>query len=184
MSQVTDGNITLTRPRLFWVTITIAAALIASAAAILVATFVVNPSPAQAANVCDGQPATITGTTGNDNKDGTANADFIVLLSGDDESDGLAGDDSICGGPGDDILRGGIGADKLHGQQGTDEASGDVGDDRVDGGPGEDTLDGGPDNDTINGGPGDDTIDGGTGTDTCNGGPGNDTFINCETENQ
>ena len=184
MSQVTDGNISITRPRLFWVTITIAAAIITSAATILVATYVVNPSTAQAADVCNGQPATIQGTTGDDTKNGTANNDFIALLGGADESNGLAGDDSICGGPGDDILSGGDGVDMLFGQQGPDDVSGDVGNDTVSGGAGDDTLAGGADNDTVNGNAGDDDIDGGAGTDTCNGGPGTDTFTNCETQNQ
>ena len=93
MRQVSDGNINLARPRLFWVTIALAAAIVTSAATIVVATFVVSPSPAQAQVECNALPATLTGTNDSETLNGTAAADVIALLGGDDESNGAAGND-------------------------------------------------------------------------------------------
>ena len=54
--------------------------------------------PEQAETTCFGEPATIVGTSGDDNLTGTANNDVIVGLAGDDFIDGLDGDDKLCGG--------------------------------------------------------------------------------------
>jgi Ca2+-binding RTX toxin-like protein len=108
---------------------------------------------APAAPTCDGQSATIVGTTGNDKIKGTNGADVIVGLGGKDRISGRGGDDRICGGAGKDKLKGGKGNDRVFG---------DEGDDRLSGGRGNDYLDGGP------------------GSDRCTGGPGTDTKVNCE----
>ena len=88
---------------------------------------------------------------GTDNDDGslsgTANADRIY---------GLNGDDIIHAGAGDDLVRGGLGNDY------------------IDGGEGNDLLLGGAGNDTIMGGLGNDVMLGGQGVDTYTGGTGAD----------
>jgi hypothetical protein len=84
---------------------------------------------------CNGQPATIIGTNGNDIRRGTPGQDVIYGLGGHDKLSGLAGNDLICGGTGRDKLKGGKGRDELHGEAGRDVLIG---------GPGKDTLQGGP----------------------------------------
>jgi Ca2+-binding RTX toxin-like protein len=84
---------------------------------------------------CEGQPATIVGTNGNDIRKGTSGQDVIYGLGGNDRLSGLAGNDLICGGSGRDKLKGGKGRDKLYGEAGKDALIG---------GPGKDTLLGGP----------------------------------------
>ncbi len=117
---------------------------------------------------CEGKPATIIGTQGDDTIDGTAGIDVIVGRAGDDLIRGLAGDDLICGGPGDDIARGGPGSDGIDGDSGNDLLRGGPGHDGgLSGGPGDDRLYGetGGRNDLVPG-PGDDLVVGsGTGAD-------------------
>ena len=62
--------------------------------------------PAQAAEMCMGLAATITGTAGADNFEGVATPgqDVIVGLAGDDVFLGLQGDDVFCGGDGSDVV--------------------------------------------------------------------------------
>lgn len=105
--------------------------------------------------------AEIFGTSGNDSRIGTEDADIMRLLLGDDEAFGRAGDDWIAGGPGNDRLFGEEGADAIRG------------------GTGNDALDGGPDNDTLIGGRGDDGLTGGDGADAfvIDPGAGNDTLL-------
>ncbi|MDP2709786.1 MAG: FG-GAP-like repeat-containing protein [Solirubrobacteraceae bacterium] len=122
---------------------------------------------------CDGHPATIVGTEGNDVLVGTSGDDVIVGLGGNDVIVGLGGNDIICGGAGDDVIDGGSGHDRLFGQAGNDVISGGAGDDVISGGWGDDV---------ISGGNGDDTIDGAAGWDVCAGGSGTDTAVNCEIE--
>ena len=133
---------------------------------------------------CNGLPATIVGTTGNDTIDGTNGNDVIVGLGGNDIINGGKGDDVICGdggddtlngGDGDDILVGGHGDDILDGGKGDDTLIGRAGNDTLDGGNGDDSLDGGANDDILRGNLGDDTLTGGTGADSFSGGPGTDT---------
>lgn len=66
-----------------------------------------------AAPACDGEPATIVGTTGDDVLVGTPGRDVIVGLAGNDVIRGRGGDDLLCGDAGRDVLRGGPGGDRL-----------------------------------------------------------------------
>ena len=102
---------------------------------------------------CNGLPATLIGTDGDDVLVGTKGADVIV---------GLAGDDVLVGGGGNDVICGLSGNDKIKG------------------GPGRDTLLGGSDADILLGNGGRDTLLGGGGTDSCNGGGSKDSGSNCE----
>ena len=73
-----------------------------------IATVSLAPTAAVAATpVCDGQTATIVGTTGNDTLLGTAADDVIAGLGGADVIRGRRGDDHICGGSGNDVIHGG-----------------------------------------------------------------------------
>lgn len=80
------------------------------------------PSASLAATpTCQGLPATIVGTTGDDRLVGTAKADVILARGGDDRVEGRGGDDVICGGPGTDRLLGGAGEDRIDsGKPGTE----------------------------------------------------------------
>ena len=99
---------------------------------------------------CDGQPATIVGTNGDDTLTGTPGPDVIVGLKGDDTIRGGLGDDVICGGKGDDSLSGQGENDRLFGQHGDDVLDGgeggccnvstNTGDDFLSGGQGDDEL--------------------------------------------
>jgi len=104
--------------------------------------------------ICKGQPATLTGTSGNDVLTGTAAKDVVAGLSGNDNISALGGKDVVCAGGGNDKANGGGGNDRLLGQGGNDKLKG-VG--------------------------GRDNLRGGGGTDRCNGGPGTDKG-NCERE--
>jgi uncharacterized delta-60 repeat protein len=73
---------------------------------------------------CGGLPATIVGTTGNDNLPGTAGNDVIIGFEGNDTISGLRGSDKVCGGPGSDSLTGGVGGDSLTGGSGADQLNG------------------------------------------------------------
>jgi len=144
--------------------------------------------------LCDGQPATLVGTSGDDHLVGTPDADVIVGRGGNDVIRGLGGDDRLCGGSGrdlliggagDDVLLGGRGADILRGGSGADVLHGHGGADLIDAGAGADTayggrlrdvLLGGPGTDDLRGGPGDDTIDGGSHRDLLFGDSGDDTL--------
>ena len=172
----------------------------------LLATLMVSVQPAGAAEfTCNGLPATIVGTDGNDTLIGTEGVDVIVGLAGRDRIYGLGGNDVLCGGGsrdriyagrGHDIVLGGDGDDRIKADQGTDQIWGEGGDDRISGqtgadlivgGRGDDILSGGFGNDTLQGGRGQDQISGADGADTINGGadadtcdsPG-DTITGCE----
>ena len=120
------------------------------------------PPPPPPPVTCNGLPATIIGTFGNDTLVGTPGNDVIHGRGGNDIIRGLAGKDVICGGTGDDRL------------------FGDQGNDHLDGGNGKDILKGGAGNDRLFGKTGPDAMDGQSGNDFCNGGIGTDTAIRCE----
>jgi Ca2+-binding RTX toxin-like protein len=82
---------------------------------------------------CGGIPATMVGTTGDDELRGTAEVDIIVGLAGDDTISGLGESDVLCGGAGDDVLLGGSGDDQLLGGMGASVLSGGTGIDRMSG---------------------------------------------------
>ena len=99
---------------------------------------------------CNGLPATIIGTAGDDVITGTPGDDVIVGLEGDDSIRGGLGNDVICGGPGEDVLSGQGGNDILFGEQDDDILDGgeggccnfatNNGDDVLYGGQGDDDL--------------------------------------------
>jgi Tol biopolymer transport system component len=118
---------------------------------------------------CDGYPASIVGTEGDDILVGTTGDDVIVGLGGNDTIQGLEGNDRICGDSGNDklfgntqdggvpnalesnILEGGANNDKLY-PSGNDSVTGGDGNDTLfvsDSLPVDLTLDGGPNNDEI-----------------------------------
>lgn len=132
---------------------------------------------------CHGRVATIVGTEGDDELDGTRKADVIVGLRGNDQIRDRGGNDIVCGGPGNDWIGGWMGY---------------PGNDKIDGGAGNDRLNGGLGHNLIGGGPGDDNLGsnwwkwgvnkdwGGRGNDEialvspnedAYGGPGNDTIV-------
>jgi Ca2+-binding RTX toxin-like protein len=115
-----------------------------------------NPqqNPQQPVAMCQGQAATLVGTTGSDVLTGTNGKDVIAGLGGNDRIAGLGGNDRICAGGGNDKANGGGGNDRIRGQAG---------------------------NDRLKGAGGRDNLRGGGGTDRCNGGPGTDKG-NCESE--
>ena len=143
---------------------------------------------------CNGLTATIVGTSGADDIEGTAGNDVIVGLAGDDQIRGKGGDDTICGnagndriygqdgddhingGNGDDVAYGGDGDDFITGKNGDDRLKGEGGEDRLVGGNGADTLVGGSDDDELVGGNGDDRLYGRSGDDLLGGGRGDDTL--------
>ena len=144
-------------------------------------------------NITEFLPPSPPPTAGDDIIVGTANADAIDLLGGNDTYLGLGGNDNILGGNGNDDIRGGDGDDQVSAGAGSDRVSGEAGKDAINGNGGVDWLDGGAGSDTIHGGPdgdvlfggdgddflfgdaGDDWIDGGAGNDQINGGDGIDT---------
>lgn len=98
---------------------------------------------------CNGMEATIVGTSGADDIDGTDGDDVIVAKGGDDDIDAGAGDDVVCGG---------AGADDIDGQEGDDYLSGGGGDDNLAGAVGDDDHYGGAGYDVANGATGADTF--------------------------
>jgi hypothetical protein len=83
-----------------------------------------RPAANRAPASCAGQPATITGTAGDDVLNGTSGPDVIAALGGNDTINGGGGQDIICGGSGVDTLRGGTGDDFLLGGVGSDTING------------------------------------------------------------
>ena len=141
-----------------------------------------RPAPATV-HLCEGVPATIVGTPGDDVLTGTAGRDVIVGLEGRDRIFGLGGNDIICGGPQNDYIDGGAGhdaiygneaADTLYGRAGNDLIVGGLWTDTIYGGTGDDVLRGSAGSDTIFGGAGSDELYGWTGIDKLDGGFGND----------
>ena len=136
-------------------------------AALIASILASAPAASQDVPTCDGVPATIVGTEGNDRINGTSGDDVIVGLGGRDRIAGGAGNDLICGGDGIDIIKGQRGRDRIFGDAGKDRVFGNSGRDIVDGGTGRDKVFGGGGLDTLTGGPGDDIVNGGPAVDTC-----------------
>jgi len=86
-------------------------------ATLTAATVLLAASPTQASDVpehmCHGEPATIVGTSGDDQLVGTDERDVIAGLRGEDRIDAGGGDDLVCGGEGRDWIRGGAGDDRI-----------------------------------------------------------------------
>lgn len=141
-------------------------------------------------------PATVTGTAGDDDTvrgtnaadsiDGLGGADRLLGQGGDDHINGGAGDDyifgeagadTILGGAGNDVLFGNDGDDVLHGEADNDFIIGGAGDDIMNGGAGNDGLYGGDDDDVMFGEDGDDILIGQAGDDVIIGDAGNDTLV-------
>jgi Ca2+-binding RTX toxin-like protein len=96
--------------------------------------------PTTTSATCKGKPATIIGTSGNDDLTGTDNRDVIAALEGNDKVRGLGGKDRICGGKNKDTLKGGKAKDKLFGQRGRDKLKGGGARDVCKGGKGDDSA--------------------------------------------
>jgi alpha-tubulin suppressor-like RCC1 family protein len=116
-------------------------------------------------------------TNGDDVLNGTAAADKICGLFGNDIVNGLAGNDTLFGDACDDKTKRLFGAqattdgnDKLNGGDGNDTMYGAGGKDTMKGGKGKDKLFGGDGNDTLSGEAGSDSLDGGRGNDKLTGG--------------
>ena len=139
---------------------------VGSAVALIALTLGAAPVAAQSDVLsCEGQAATIIGTSGDDVIVGTRGNDVIV---------GLGGDDVIRGGSGDDIICGGDGADELYGDRGHDVILGERGKDYIEGSRGQDEIYGGNGADVLIGGNGADEIFGNRGADFLNGNRGAD----------
>lgn len=123
------------------------------------------------APTCRGVPATVVGTSGNDELLGTTGPDVIVAFGGNDRIVSRAGRDLICAGPGNDYIGAGTAADMVFAGPGRDRLLGR-------GGP--DLLKGSGGNDVLKGGRGADRLRGGHGFDVCRGGPGRDSIHGCE----
>ena len=149
-------------------------AAIGTAVALIGLSLGAAPVAAQATVTCEGQPATIVGTNGNDVIVGTRGNDVIVALGGDDIVRGGSGDDIICGGDGADTLVGDRGADILLGERGRDHLEGSRGQDELYGGNGADVLIGGNGADEIYGNRGADFLNGNRGADVLRGGQHDD----------
>jgi Ca2+-binding RTX toxin-like protein len=92
---------------------------------------------------CQGEVATLTGTSGADELVGTPNRDVIVANGGADQIRSGDGDDLICAGRGADQVYAGAGRDRVHGQGGNDALQGNRGNDLLWGGSGFDSARGG-----------------------------------------
>ena len=136
------------------ITLVTAAVLLASLATAIVAA----PAAAAKKAKCQGQKATIVGTSKRDVIYGTDKRDVIAALGG---------NDIVIGGGGNDLVCGGTGNDRPLGVRGKDLLYGNAGDDRLVGGKGPDRMYGGVGNDVLIGRTGDDLLNGGPGIDTC-----------------
>lgn len=125
----------------------------------------------------------MNGTNSDDNWVGTADADVINLMDGndsfvagdcDDSVRGGDGWDTILGGDEDDLLEGLDEHDWLYGQNGNDTLQGGRGDEVLSGGYGNDFIYGENGGDLLYGGYGNDKVAGGVEKDTINGGRGHD----------
>ena len=141
-------------------------------------------APTPPVHDCQGVPATIVGTSGDDVLIGTEGDDVIVGLGGNDSISGLGGNDIICGNAGDDNLLGGLGFDIVRGGGGSDQLYANSDTSRVDsdgaelyGGAGRDILVGSNQADLLRGQLGRDDIRGFGGDDILRGGAGGDLLV-------
>jgi Ca2+-binding RTX toxin-like protein len=180
--------------RLSQVPVRLAAAVLASLAALAALLAFGVPHAGASDPTCQGKPATIVSDAATIT--GTKAPDVIVAGEGDNTIHGEGGNDLICGGGGndamygergvdeifgeggDDVIYGERGSDKLDGGEGNDKVYGGRGSDKIEGGGGTDLVEGEQGNDEVNGGEGDgDTVEGNQGDDTLNGGGGNEDVI-------
>ena len=101
------------------------------------------PTAEAATYTCNGYQATIVGTNGSNDIEGTRGRDVIVALAGHDEIDGNGGNDIICAGAGNYEVDGGSGNDRIDGGSGHDDLEGSSGRDTIKGGSGNDHVEGG-----------------------------------------
>src|SRR5215213_6423889 len=80
---------------------------------------------------CNGKPATILATAGDDTIAGTRGDDVIMAFTGNDTIYGYGGNDTICGGDGDDTIFGGDDDDTIFGGMGNDFLQGNKGSDKL-----------------------------------------------------
>lgn len=142
--------------------------------ALAASTLAATSGAGAAGPTCNGEAATIVGTSGPDVLRGTPGRDVIVGLGGADVINGRGGADLICAGYGADVVRGGLGPDIVYAGPGNDRVFGGDGFDLLFGGAGADYLQGNRHADRVVGGPGPDQVMGGVGNDVVEGGLGND----------
>jgi serine protease len=116
---------------------------------------------------CQGELATVFGSTGNDVLSGTGADDVIFGGSGSDVIRAKDREDLICAGSGSDRINAESGDDEIYAGDGADLVQGSAGNDRLFGNEGDDELAGRSGNDELDGGPGSDTLRGGPGSDLC-----------------
>jgi Ca2+-binding RTX toxin-like protein len=135
---------------------------------------------------CEGQTATIVGTSGNDNNiRGSSGRDVIAALGGNDRISALSGNDIVCGGAGADTVDGGAGADRLIGDEsGSSSSTSGGGIDRIVGGTGNDYINGGARNDFLDGSSGNDEVHGSSGNDEVLGSTGTDRLYGEENDDR
>ena len=126
---------------------------------------------------CQGERATVVGTSGDDVLQGTPERDVFFGGLGNDRIIALGGDDLICGGGGDDDINAGNGNDIVIAGNGDDIVRGRRGNDQINGGDGDDDINGNADNDVVLGSEGSDLLRGGLGDDILRGGDGPDELL-------
>ena len=159
----------------------------------LVAPFINTPTAAAATPLCFGEPATIVGTAGADDLQGSDEVSDVIYgrggndrISGGDFYGSAEHPDLLCGGPGRDDISGSAGNDRINGGNGADRLRGNNGADVLQGNLGNDTLieesiaDSDRVNDILRGGDGNDTLSSGWGKDRLFGNAGADTLEDAE----
>jgi Ca2+-binding RTX toxin-like protein len=139
---------------------------------------------AAASAQCNGKPANIVGTSGDDYLQGGPGNDVIAGLGGSDTIKGEGGGDTLCGGDAFDIIHGGSGIDYIFGNGGGDSLMGEVAADYIDGNGGNDSISGGPGGDGLRGQDGNDALFDGLQLDTLSGGNGNDFWYACRSDGE
>jgi Ca2+-binding RTX toxin-like protein len=110
-------------------------AMVAACVVIAASVAVLSPLAHAAKPKCFGRNATIVGTSGDDELDGTNGRDVIVAKRGNDTIDARGGRDFICSGRGGfDVVFAGNGNDRIDAQRGFDVIFPGAGNDFADGG--------------------------------------------------